>query len=103
MKKTLQNNRRVALFPGSFDPFTIGHESIVERALPLFDEIVIAIGVNYNKQTLTTAEERLAWIKGIYRNEPRVRVIYYTGLTVDAARECGATYILRGVRMIQDF
>ena len=55
MKKTLQNNRRVALFPGSFDPFTIGHESIVERALPLFDEIVIAIGVNYNKQTLTTA------------------------------------------------
>ena len=103
MKKTLQNNRRVALFPGSFDPFTIGHESIVERALPLFDEIVIAIGVNYNKQTLTTAEERLAWIKGIYRDEPRVRVIYYTGLTVDAARECGATYILRGVRMIQDF
>ena len=103
MKKTSQSERRGASVPGSFDPFTIGHESIVERALPLFDEIVIAIGVNYNKQTLTTADERIAWIQGIFRNEPRVRVIYYTGLTVDAARQCGATYILRGVRMIQDF
>ena len=103
MKKTSQSERRVAIFPGSFDPFTIGHESIVERALPLFDEIVIAIGVNYNKQTLTTADERIAWIQGIFRNEPRVRVIYYTGLTVDAARRCGASYILRGVRMMQDF
>ena len=69
MKKTSQSERRVAIFPGSFDPFTIGHESIVERALPLFDEIVIAIGVNYNKQTLTTADERIAWIQGIFRNE----------------------------------
>ena len=103
MKKTSQSERRVAIFPGSFEPFTIGHESTVVRALPLFDEIVIAIGVNYNKQTLTTADERIAWIQGIFRNEPRVRVIYYTGLTVDAARQCGATYILRGVRMIQDF
>ena len=103
MKKISQSERRVAMFPGSFDPFTVGHESIVERALPLFDEIVIAIGVNYNKQTLTTAEERIAWIRGIFRDEPKVRVIHYTGLTVDAARDCGATYILRGVRMIQDF
>ena len=103
MRKISQSERRVAIFPGSFDPFTVGHESIVERALPLFDEIVIAIGVNYNKQTLTTAEERIAWIRGIFRDEPKVRVIHYTGLTVDAARDCGATYILRGVRMIQDF
>ena len=103
MKKISQSERRVAIFPGSFDTFTVGHESIVERALPLFDEIVIAIGVNYNKQTLTTAEERRAWIRGIFRDEPKVRVIHYTGLTVDAARDCGATYILRGVRMIQDF
>ncbi|MGN0211911.1 MAG: pantetheine-phosphate adenylyltransferase [Muribaculaceae bacterium] len=103
MKKISQSERRVAMFPGSFDPFTVGHESIVERALPLFDEIVIAIGVNYNKQTLTTAEERIAWIRGIFRDEPKVRVIHYTGLTVDAAHDCGATYILRGVRMIQDF
>lgn len=110
MKKTLPSDigavtegRRIALFPGSFDPFTVGHESIVERALPLFDEIVVAIGVNYNKLTLTTLEERVEWIKGIFRNEPRVKVISYEGLTVDAARQCGATFMLRGVRMIQDF
>lgn len=71
--------------------------------MPLFDEIIIAIGVNYNKQTLTTAEERIAWIKGIFHDEPRVKVIHYTGLTVDAAKEYGATYMLRGVRMVQDF
>ena len=105
MKKILQNSdsRRIALFPGSFDPFTVGHESIVERALPLFDEIVIAIGINYNKLTLTTLEERVAWIEGIFRDEPRVKVISYNGLTVDAAKKCGATFMLRGVRMIQDF
>lgn len=106
MKKILPSDtpkRRIALFPGSFDPFTIGHESIVERALPLFDEIVVAIGINYNKLTLTTLDERIAWISSIFRNEPRVKVISYNGLTVEAARKCGATFILRGVRMIQDF
>ena len=95
--------RRIALFPGSFDPFTVGHESIVERALPLFDEIVVAIGINYNKLTLTTLDERIAWISSIFRDEPRVKVISYNGLTVDAAKQCGASFILRGVRMIQDF
>lgn len=105
MKKTSPNNddKRIAIFPGSFDPFTIGHESIVQRALPLFDKIVIAIGVNFGKKSLSTPEERLAWIQGVFRNEPRVSVIYYTGLTVDAARQCGATFMLRGVRMVQDF
>ena len=73
-------HRRIALFPGSFDPFTVGHESIVERALPLFDEIVVAIGINYNKLTLTTLEERIAWIESIFRDEPRVKVISYNGL-----------------------
>lgn len=105
MKKTSPNesDKRIALFPGSFDPFTIGHESIVERALPLFDEIVVAIGVNYNKLTLTTIEDRLKWINGIFRNEPRVKVVAYDGLTVDAAKKYGARFMLRGVRMIQDF
>lgn len=105
MMKTLQSTdvKRIALFPGSFDPFTRGHESIVQRALPLFDEIVIAIGVNINKMSLTSMEERKAWIKGVFRNEPKVKVVTYTGLTVDIARECHANFILRGVRMIQDF
>ena len=95
--------RRVALFPGSFDPFTRGHESIVRRALPLFDEVVVAVGVNIAKRGLLTREQRKAWIESVFEGEPRVRVITYTGLTADAARECGAGFLLRGVRMIQDF
>lgn len=95
--------KRIALFPGSFDPFTRGHESIVERALPLFDEIVIAIGININKQALTSMEKRQELIRNTFRNEPKVRVITYDGLTADAAKACGARFYLRGVRMIQDF
>ncbi|MBP5498733.1 MAG: pantetheine-phosphate adenylyltransferase [Muribaculaceae bacterium] len=97
------SNRRVALFPGSFDPFTRGHESIVNRALPLFDEVVIAIGVNFNKTSLTSMEQREALIRSVFRDEPRVKVVSYTGLTADVARQCGANFFLRGVRMIQDF
>ncbi|MBQ7690946.1 MAG: pantetheine-phosphate adenylyltransferase [Muribaculaceae bacterium] len=94
---------RVALFPGSFDPFTRGHESIVRRALPLFDELVIAIGVNVDKRGFLAVEQRKAWIESVFRDEPRVRVVSYNGLTVDAARECGARFLLRGVRTVQDF
>ncbi|MBR3101295.1 MAG: pantetheine-phosphate adenylyltransferase [Muribaculaceae bacterium] len=94
---------RVALFQGSFDPFTRGHESIVRRALKLFDEVVIAIGVNINKQSFMTMDERRAWIESVFSDEPRVRVMAYTGLTIDVARQVGATCFLRGVRMIQDF
>lgn len=100
---TDKNNRRIALFPGSFDPFTRGHESIVTRALPLFDEIIIAIGVNINKQALTSMELRQQLIESVFRNEPKVKVVTYTGLTVDVAREHKANFFLRGVRMIQDF
>lgn len=103
MKTSQCTDRRIALFPGSFDPFTRGHESIVERALPLFDEIVIAIGVNVNKHTLTSMEQRQQWIKSTFSHEPRVRVIAYTGLTADAARQCGARFLLRGVRTVADF
>ena len=95
--------RRVALFPGSFDPFTCGHESIVRRALPLFDQFVIAIGVNADKRSFMTAEQRKAWIEGIFKDDPRVKVIAYSGMTVDVAREVGAQFIVRGVRLIQDF
>ncbi|MBR1804695.1 MAG: pantetheine-phosphate adenylyltransferase [Muribaculaceae bacterium] len=96
-------NRRVALFPGSFDPFTRGHESIVRRALPLFDEVVVAIGVNLDKKGFMTMQQRKAWIESVFRDDPRVRVVTYSGLTVDAAHECHAQFLLRGVRMIKDF
>ena len=95
--------KRVALFPGSFDPFTRGHESIVRRALPLFDKFVIAIGVNADKRSFMTMEQRKSLIESVFKNDPRVEVISYTGMTVDAAREVGAQFIVRGVRLIQDF
>lgn len=95
--------QRIAIFPGSFDPYTIGHASIVDRAFPLFDKIVVAIGVNRNKRSFLTEEQRIRMIADLYADEPKVEVISYDGLTVDAARECGARFLLRGVRMIQDF
>lgn len=95
--------QRIAIFPGSFDPYTIGHASIVDRALSLFDKIVVAIGVNRNKRSFLTEEQRIRMIADLYADEPKVDVISYDGLTVDAARECGARFLLRGVRMIQDF
>ena len=98
-----KQGQRVALFPGSFDPFTCGHESIVKRALPLFDKFVIAIGVNADKRSFMTMEQRKSWIESIFKDDPRVQVIAYTGMTVDVARQVGAQYIVRGVRLIQDF
>lgn len=107
MMKTSQctdnEGKRVALFPGSFDPFTRGHESIVQRALPLFDKFVIAIGVNADKRAFMTMEQRQAWIEQVFKDDPRVQVVTYTGMTVDVAREVGAQFIVRGVRLIQDF
>lgn len=94
---------RTALFPGTFDPFTLGHASIVERGLQLFDRIIIAIGVNAEKKTFFTLQERLAHIKACYVNNDRVEVCSYDGLTVEFAQEKGAGFILRGVRSITDF
>lgn len=91
------------MFQGSFDPFTLGHESIVRRALPLFDEIVVAVVSNIAKQPFMSLESRMAFIKQIFAGEPRVRVVASDGLTVDVARQQGASCLLRGVRMIQDF
>ena len=95
--------KRVALFPGSFDPFTRGHESIVRRALPLFDKFVIAIGVNADKRSFMSMEQRKAWIEKVFKNDSQVEVVTYSGMTVDVAREVGAQFIVRGVRLIQDF
>ena len=92
-----------AIFPGSFDPYTIGHHDIVMRGLQVFDEIVIGIGHNYTKRETFPIEERLAAIQRIYNNEPRVRAEIYDGLTVDFAAEQHAQFILRGVRSTLDF
>ena len=97
------DGKRVAMFQGSFDPFTCGHESIVRRALPLFDEIVVAVVNNIAKKPFMSLDNRMEFIKKVFANEPRVRVVASAGLTVDMAREVGATCLLRGVRMIQDF
>ena len=91
------------LFPGSFDPFTLGHADIVKRALGIFDEIVIAVGYNENKTGWMPIEERVNTIRKIYADEPRVIVESYTGLTVDFAKERGITTIIRGVRTTADF
>ena len=100
---TNQEGGRIAIFPGSFDPFTRGHESIVRRSLPLFDRFIIAIGVNNDKRPFMSTEQRLACIKETFKDDPRVEVVSYSGLTVDLAREMGANFIVRGVRLIQDF
>jgi len=94
---------RIAIFPGSFDPFTVGHYDIVRRALPLFDEIVIGVGVNALKKALFPAEERVDAIRKAFADEPKVRVEAYESLTVDFAREAGASFMLRGVRSTVDF
>lgn len=91
------------LFPGSFDPFTLGHKSIVDRILPMADEVVIAIGMNAGKKSMFSPEERMAQIQKVYANEPRVKVASYEGLTTDFAESIGATVMVRGVRTAQDF
>lgn len=95
--------KRVAIFPGSFDPFTVGHASVIRRALSLFDEIVIGIGINENKKSLFPVKQRIETIKGLYRNEPRIRVASYDTVTTDFAKKVGAQYILRGLRSVRDF
>ena len=91
------------LFPGSFDPFTLGHKSIVDRTLQFAEEVVIAIGVNAGKKSMFSLEERMAQIQKVYADEPRVKVASYEGLTTDFAESIGATAMVRGVRTAQDF
>lgn len=94
---------RTAIFPGSFDPFTIGHKDIVERALPLFDRIVIGIGINDKKSAMISEDERIRTIEQVFAGDPRISVVSYHGLTVDFARENNAEWIIRGVRSTIDF
>lgn len=95
--------KRIALFPGTFDPFTIGHQSVVGRGLELVDEIIISIGINEQKQTLFPLEKRMEAIRRLYKDEPRIKVETYASLTVDFAQERGARFILRGIRTVNDF
>lgn len=95
--------KRIAIFPGSFDPITKGHESILLRTLPLFDEIIIAIGKNSSKQNFFSLEQRELWIKQVFANEPKVKIETYTGLTIDFCKKKNAKYILRGLRTSADF
>ncbi len=95
--------KRIAIFPGSFDPFTIGHENIVLRAVDLFDEIIIGIGYNANKKDFFPVETRIDWVKYLFDHEPKIKVEKYQGLTVDFAKKFGAGYILRGIRTAADF
>jgi pantetheine-phosphate adenylyltransferase len=95
--------KRIALFPGTFDPITVGHVNILERAIPLFDEIVIGIGNNSSKSTLFALEQREQWIKEVFKQVPTITVASYEGLTVDFCKQINAHYILRGLRNMSDF
>lgn len=92
-----------AIFPGTFDPFTIGHYSVVRRALTFMDEITIGIGINESKRTWFPTEKRVEMIRKLYVGEPRIKVEAYNGLTVDFARLSGAQFIIRGIRTVHDF
>ena len=94
---------KTALFPGSFDPFTLGHEDIVRRALPLFDGLYIGIGENQDKRYQYTLEERMAMVQAMYADEPKIQVVSYSGLTVHFAHTLGVQFLLRGIRNPSDF
>ncbi len=94
---------RKAIFPGSFDPITNGHYDIIKRGISLFDEVIVAIGVNAEKKYMFTLEDRQRFIEGAFKDEPKVKVITYTGLTIDLCKKEKAQFILRGLRNPADF
>lgn len=94
---------RIALFPGSFDPITIAHVDILKRALPLFDKIIVGIGLNSSKQSYLSAEKREEIVKSVFADSPKVEVQLYEGLTVDFCKKINATYMVRGIRSVGDF
>lgn len=95
--------KRIAVFPGSFDPITKGHENILLRALPLFDEIIIAIGLNTKKKNLFDLEKRKKWIEQVFEDYPQVKIATYEGMTIEFCKTVNANFILRGLRTPSDF
>jgi len=95
--------KKIALFPGSFDPITLGHFDIIQRALPLFDKIIIGVGVNSSKKYLFDLQVRENWIKECFKNNNKIEIINYSGLTVDVCKENNINFILRGLRTTNDF
>jgi pantetheine-phosphate adenylyltransferase len=95
--------QKIAVFPGSFDPLTKGHENVISRAMPLFDKIIIAIGHNSEKRSFFTLEQRLKMIGKLYEREPKIEIDFYEGLTVDYCKRVGSKYLLRGLRTAADF
>ncbi|MDP4217307.1 MAG: pantetheine-phosphate adenylyltransferase [Bacteroidota bacterium] len=95
--------QRICLFPGTFDPITIGHLDIISRSLPLFDKLVIGIGRNVNKEPMFSEEKRLAWVREIYKGNPKIEAVVYEGLTIRCCQQVGANFILRGIRYVNDF
>jgi pantetheine-phosphate adenylyltransferase len=94
---------RIGLFPGTFDPITLGHIDIIDRSLPLFDKLYIGIGRNVNKKPMFPEADRVRWIRECYWNNPKVEALFYEGLTVDCCKLVGAKFILRGIRYVNDF
>jgi pantetheine-phosphate adenylyltransferase len=94
---------KIALFPGSFDPVTKAHVDILRRAIPLFDKVVIGIGLNSNKTAFLEIDRRKAMLKAVFADEPKVEVLTYEGLTVEFCKKIGATYMIRGIRTVSDF
>lgn len=94
---------KIAIFPGSFDPFTVGHESIVRRSINLFDKIIVAVGINIGKQSMMTTDARVAMINEVFKNVPSVYAESFKGLTVDYCKKVHANYMLRGIRTAADF
>ena len=95
--------QKICLFPGTFDPITLGHVDVIRRALPLFDKIIVAVGMNSGKSPMFSAEQRQMWIDEIFKEDDKVVAAVYEGLTVDFCKEMNANYILRGIRYVSDF
>jgi pantetheine-phosphate adenylyltransferase len=94
---------RICLFPGTFDPITTGHIDIIDRALPLFDKLIVGIGRNASKKPMFSEEDRLKWIRDCYKGNEKISAVCYEGLTVNCCKEYGANFILRGIRYVNDF
>lgn len=94
---------RIAVFPGSFDPITLGHVDLVKRSLPLFDKVIVAVGVNSKKKTFFSLQQRKDWIASVFKEEPKVSVDTFEGLTVDYCTSINADYLIRGLRNASDF